>query len=50
MHYRSERYESSLQWCLRVRLKPGRYLLVFECCFELINDLDFCFRVFTEER
>ncbi len=48
MFFRALKYESSLQWCLRLSLKPGQYLFIYECCFELINDLKFCFRVFND--
>ena len=45
-----KQYESSLQWCLRVNLKPGNYLLVYESKMELKYDLKYCFRIFKDER
>jgi hypothetical protein len=43
-------YQESLQWCLRIILDQGMYLFIYENCYELTNDLNFCFRVFTDEK
>lgn len=42
-------YQESLQWCLRLNLDPGKYLLIYEAGQELANDLEYCFRVFIDK-
>lgn len=48
--YNSYFYDKSLQWCLRLTLKHGKYLFIYESGFELAQDLPYCFRVLTDAK
>lgn len=28
--YKNDSYDASLQWCLRLNIKPGQYLIIYE--------------------